>query len=145
MKIDQTYVLNTAKLAKSKGVSHFSIVTALGADPNSMLLYNRSKGQTEEGLKKVGFEHLSIFRPSLLEAERTESRWGVCIPSSSSCIQLISFVKESFARAFSWTFHFTSARAIKVEQVAKAMIADAFREDKKQTVAVFENSVIHKM
>lgn len=54
-------------------------------------------------------------------------------------------LQERFAGAFSWAFHFTSMRAIKVEQVAHAMIADAFRADAKKKVAVFENDVMHKM
>jgi len=130
VKIDQTYVLNAAKIAKSKGVSHFSIVSSIGADVNSSFLYTRSKGQTEEGLKKIAFDHLSIFRPSFLEAQREEGRW-----------------KEKLGGAFSWMFHFTpSMKAIKVEQVAKAMIVDAFKtESSKKSVETFENDVIHKM
>jgi len=127
IKVDKTYVLEAAKIARAKGVPHFSLVSSIGADATSWFLYPRTKGQTEEELKKLSFPHLSIFRPAVLIADRAETRWG-----------------EALAK---WPSYLTAhTRPIEVVQVAKAMIADAFRpEEQKKPAEIFENEVAHKM
>lgn len=39
-----------------------------------MFLYTKSKGQTEERIKDVGFERVSIFRPGLLKLVESRPR-----------------------------------------------------------------------
>lgn len=73
-KVDHDYVLNFARAAKKVGVEKFVIVTAMGADANSSVFYNRVKGQVENDLKKMGFASLIILQPSLLLGDRSESR-----------------------------------------------------------------------
>ncbi|MDV6235178.1 oxidoreductase [Leptospira ellisii] len=75
-RVDHDFVLKTARLAKDKGASSFLVVSALGADPKSIVFYNRVKGETERDLETIGFSFLGIFRPSLLEGEREEFRPG---------------------------------------------------------------------
>lgn len=78
-KVDYEYVLKVAKLSKEKGARSFLVVTALGADEKSFVFYNRVKGETERDLEAIGFTFLGIFRPSLLEGEREESRTGEAV------------------------------------------------------------------
>lgn len=73
-RVDFDYVLAFARAAKAAGVRHFLVVTALGASPTSLGFYNRVKGEVEEALANVGFDALTIVRPSLLLGERTEMR-----------------------------------------------------------------------
>lgn len=75
-KVDFTYPLELAQLTKTAGAQNFFIITAMGADPNSKVFYNRVKGEVEAELKKIGFATLHIFRPSLLLGERKEFRLG---------------------------------------------------------------------
>ncbi|RHX89892.1 oxidoreductase [Leptospira stimsonii] len=75
-KVDYDYVLKLANLAKSAGAKSFLVVSALGADVKSMIFYNRVKGEMERDLESVGFVFTGIFRPSLLEGEREEVRFG---------------------------------------------------------------------
>ncbi|AVQ13390.1 NADH(P)-binding protein, PF13460 family [Leptospira santarosai] len=75
-KVDYEYVLKLAKLVKEIGATSFCVVSALGADPNSFVFYNRVKGEMEKDLEGIGFSFLGIFRPSLLEGEREEVRPG---------------------------------------------------------------------
>ena len=75
-KIDFDYVLNFATAAKAAGVKRFLVVSALGANANSAVFYNRVKGEMENALKAMNFESLHIFRPSFLLGERTEARVG---------------------------------------------------------------------
>ncbi|OBZ86948.1 Oxidoreductase HTATIP2 [Choanephora cucurbitarum] len=86
VKIDQTYVLNSAKLIAEENKPsddalapvHFLYCSSTGANKDSMFLYIKTKGQTEEALKETGFEKVSIFQPGLLEIvdPRPTTRWG---------------------------------------------------------------------
>lgn len=46
----------------------------MGADPNSRIFYNKTKGLLEQRLREIGLNGLHIFRPSLLLGERNEVR-----------------------------------------------------------------------
>lgn len=73
-KVDFQYVVDFAKLCKQKGIKNFYLVSALGADAQSSLFYNRVKAETEAEVQQIGFERLYIFRPSLLLGDRYELR-----------------------------------------------------------------------
>ena len=75
-KIDLTYPVQFAKAAVQNGVKQFSIISSIGADPNSSNFYLRTKGKCEEALRILGFQSTSIFRPSLLLGNRKEFRLG---------------------------------------------------------------------
>ncbi|EPG75782.1 NADH(P)-binding protein, PF13460 family [Leptospira fainei serovar Hurstbridge str. BUT 6] len=75
-KVDFDYAITFAKAAKSIGAKGFSLVSALGADPESIVFYNKVKGELEREISRLGFEYLGIFRPSLLEGDRKEFRIG---------------------------------------------------------------------
>jgi uncharacterized protein YbjT (DUF2867 family) len=75
-KVDYGYVLELAKLGKQSGASKYLVVSAMGANPKSPVFYNQVKGLVEEELKKLGFKHLVILRPSLLLGERPVVRFA---------------------------------------------------------------------
>jgi uncharacterized protein YbjT (DUF2867 family) len=75
-RVDRDYPFQAAQLARGQGATQFLLVSAVGADPRSRIFYNRVKGEVEAALRSVGFESLSIFRPSLLTGERAEERRG---------------------------------------------------------------------
>jgi uncharacterized protein YbjT (DUF2867 family) len=68
--VDQDLVLATAEAAKAAGVSNMVVVSAAGADKRSKALYMRVKGETEDALRRVGFNRLDILHPGLLRGER---------------------------------------------------------------------------
>lgn len=74
-RIDHDYPVAAARLTAAKGATSFSLVSAIGANPNSSNFYIRMKGETERDVQSVGFEYIHIFRPSLLKGNRNESRW----------------------------------------------------------------------
>lgn len=76
IKVDYTYPVQLAELAKRSGAKRFLIITAAGSDPKSPFFYSRVKGQLEEELFSLGPPSLHIFRPSLLTGERDEFRLG---------------------------------------------------------------------
>ncbi|WP_369426627.1 oxidoreductase [Paenibacillus ehimensis] len=75
-KVDYGYPMELGRLASASGAAQFLIVTAIGADKQSVFFYSRVKGETEDGLRALGLPSLHIFRPSLLLGEREEVRFG---------------------------------------------------------------------
>jgi uncharacterized protein YbjT (DUF2867 family) len=73
-KVDHTAIVAFAKIAKVHETKSFTLVSAMGANANSMFFYNRVKGRTEDDVKAVGLRSVIIFRPALLVGPRRELR-----------------------------------------------------------------------
>ncbi len=123
--VDHDAVLAFARAAQAAGATRFYVVTALGADPNATVFYNRVKGETENDLRALGFASLGIARPSLLLGDRTESR-----PGERAAIVA--------SRWFAPLLRPFAARPIEARDVAKALAAMA--RDAQPGVRVAENA-----
>jgi len=75
-KVDLAYPLTFAQMAKENGSENFLLVSALGANKDSSIFYNKVKGETEEAISAVGIKSVHILRPSLLIGPRKEHRSG---------------------------------------------------------------------
>lgn len=75
-KVDLEYPLTLANITKQKGAKQYLLVSAMGADANSSIFYNKVKGELQDSLKNSGFRTLHIFQPSLLTGLRKEFRLG---------------------------------------------------------------------
>src|SRR3984893_11032129 len=75
-KVDHDLVVSFAKIAKAHDATSFTFVSAMGANANSMIFYNRVKGRTEDDVKALGLRSLVIFRPALLVRPRAGFRLG---------------------------------------------------------------------
>ena len=73
-RIDYDYPLEAAKLGLQHGATHYLVVTAVGADSNSRIFYNRLKGELEDALSLLDYPSLTIARPSVLIGDRAEPR-----------------------------------------------------------------------
>jgi uncharacterized protein YbjT (DUF2867 family) len=73
-KIDVIYPLFFATAALANGAKTYHIVTAMGANAKSGNYYNKLKGEVEDGLRKLSYPNLNIYRPSFLTGDRTENR-----------------------------------------------------------------------
>lgn len=62
--------LAVARAALAAGAKRCGLVSAMGADANSRVFYNRVKGELEDALAALPFEALVIARPSLLLGDR---------------------------------------------------------------------------
>lgn len=69
--VDLDAVLAVARAARQAGVSRLGVVSAMDANAQSWVFYNRVKGEMEAGLAGLGFETLVIARPSLLLGSRS--------------------------------------------------------------------------
>ncbi|EAQ98114.1 oxidoreductase [Congregibacter litoralis] len=72
--VDYDAVLRFAEAAQTAGVTHFIVVSAVGANSKAAVFYARVKGEVERELESLGFKRLDILQPGLLLGDRQESR-----------------------------------------------------------------------
>ena len=75
-RVDHDYPVAAAELALRQGATHYLLVSALGANSSSRVFYNRVKGDTERDISRMGYQSVTIARPSLLVGARAEPRLG---------------------------------------------------------------------
>lgn len=111
IKVDYTYPLAFAKIAKQNGVDKFLLVSSLGADSGSSNFYLKVKGDIEQALTLLQFKSFIILRPSMLLGDRKEFR-------------LTELIGKFFMKIFSFIFigKLKMYKAIEASVVAKAMI-----------------------
>jgi len=128
IRVDHDYVLLSAEIAKSQTCKHFSLVSSQGANKNSTFLYPRTKGQTEEALKVMHFDRVSIYRPGVLMCDRQESR-----PAEFAFRTLLKPV----------SYFFPTAITTPTKVMALAMINNMLAKGDK--VELYENKAIHEL
>jgi uncharacterized protein YbjT (DUF2867 family) len=69
-RVDHDYVVAVARAGRAAGARRLGVVSALGADANSRIFYNRVKGEAERDLAALGYESVTIVQPSLLLGDR---------------------------------------------------------------------------
>ena len=74
--VDRDLPLRIARLARAAGATRFGLNSSLGADARSGNFYLRTKGEAEEAIRQLGYPGYVILRPSLIDADRAESRPG---------------------------------------------------------------------
>ena len=119
--IDYTYQYNFAKAASDYGVSHYVLISAAFAAPDSKIFYSRMKGELEEGVKKLNFQRLTILKPGQLTGDRKEKRAGEKI--SIGVLNIIHHIPG---------LHFL--KPIEATTVAQAMIAAVKHQSEAQRV-----------
>jgi uncharacterized protein YbjT (DUF2867 family) len=74
--VDRDLPLRIARLARAAGATRFALNSSLGADAASGNFYLRTKGEAENMIRQLGYPGYTIVRPSLIDADRVESRPG---------------------------------------------------------------------
>ncbi|XP_065505169.1 oxidoreductase HTATIP2 [Caloenas nicobarica] len=129
IRVDRDYVAQAAELARAGGCKHFVLQSSQGANPHSRFLYLRVKGEVENLVQAVGFDHCTILRPAVLLCKRQESR-----PAE--------WVARQFLGVVAWVF--PTAYSVPVERVARAMVACVLQPGEGK-VEVLENAAIHRL
>ncbi|MCX2745982.1 oxidoreductase [Mangrovivirga sp. M17] len=132
IEVDYDYPMVAANALKRSGsMQHYLIITALGANPESKIFYNRVKGEVERDLKRVNYASTSIFRPSLLLGNRDESRLG-------------EDIFKGFSKIFGWIFSgpLKKYKPVKAEKVARAMHSRA--QQNVEGIEIIESEQIQK-
>jgi uncharacterized protein YbjT (DUF2867 family) len=131
-RVDYTYVVELARVAVRHRASQFLAVTAVGADPASRILYSRVKGETEEAVRRLQFEGIQIFRPSLVVGARAQGR-----PAERVARLLGLLVAWAFVGPLS------RYRPIKAEALARAMVQVA--RDAPRGAHVYQSDHIRRL
>jgi uncharacterized protein YbjT (DUF2867 family) len=74
--IDYGIPVTAAKLSKQNGILTFLVMSAMGANANSSVFYNRTKGEMERDVLKQNIKYTYILQPSLIGGNRDEHRLG---------------------------------------------------------------------
>jgi len=74
-KIDFGIPVTAAKLCRENGIETFLVISALGADANSSVFYNKVKGEMQHQVLEQGIPNTYIFQPSLIAGDREEKRF----------------------------------------------------------------------
>lgn len=111
-KVDYTYVLNFADLARKNGIQRFIVVSSLGVKEDAGNFYLSVKRDVENALKRIRFHSLIIVRPSMLLGDRKEFRLAESI--GKVLMKALNFIFIGKLKKY---------KAIKAERVARAMIA----------------------
>ena len=113
--VDHFIPKTVARLAKDHGVESYQIISSLGASSSSKSFYLYVKGVVEETLDRFGFKRLVIYRPSLLEGNRQEFRFGEII---------MSWLFRTFSFVIPDKYSPTN-----VESLARLMVSDLHRNE----------------
>ncbi|MET3858158.1 uncharacterized protein YbjT (DUF2867 family) [Rhizobium sp. OAE497] len=72
--VDHELPIAFGKAAFDAGIKTYALVSAMGASATSVNFYTRTKGEVERDIQKIGFQSLTICRPSLIGGDRKETR-----------------------------------------------------------------------
>ncbi|MRT92951.1 NAD(P)H-binding protein [Ancylomarina sp. 16SWW S1-10-2] len=108
--IDFGIPVSAATLSKKNGVNSFLVISALGANAESSIFYNKTKGEMEKAVLNQHIPNTYILRPSLIKGSRDEKRIGESIGGLLASIASVFLVGK-----------FKKYRAIKAESIASAM------------------------
>ncbi len=107
--VDFDYIVSVARAAHRAGATTLALVSSLGASTSSSVFYNKTKGEAEDAIIALGFEHVIILRPSILDGDRQEERPGERV--GLAVAKALSFMVPK------------KYQAVHVNKVAKAMLA----------------------
>ncbi len=130
-KVDYEYPYRLAQIAKTSGAKKYILVSAMGSNKNSLIFYNRVKGELEQDIDKLGFEAFHVIQPSLIIGERQEKRMG------EGLAQKLSPVFDKLMMG-----PLSKYKSIKAEQIAKAMVTISKSGD--SGTIRHENDELHK-
>jgi len=99
-KLEHDLNVELAKAAKTAGTKVYVLISSNGASPTSMLGYPKMKGEIEEHIKELDFEHMVILRPGLIAGQREESRLveGVARKLAAGLGMISSHLKDPWAQ-----------------------------------------------
>lgn len=127
--VDQHLVLSCAKAAKDAGMRQIIAVSSVGADAMAKNFYLKVKGETEQGLGRIGVPRLDVLRPGLLRGPREELRPAELIGRALSPVADLLLNGQ-----------YTKYRSIKAETMARAIVG--LTKEKAAGRFVFEHEAI---
>ena len=125
-RIDYELPMHIARLAKQHGAKKFILVSSIGVTDQPKVFYLKVKHELERDLHALGFDQLSILRPSLIMGNRKEFRLG----------ELISRVAMKYLNPLTAAKY----RGVHARSIAVSMINEAVRPARvSNAVRIIEN------
>jgi len=124
-KVDYTYQYNFAKMASRNKVPSYVLISSSAANKSSKLFYFKMKGELEDAVKKLKFEHIHIVQPSVIQGKRNKFRLGERFAAGLTNLsgKLIPSIKKY--------------RSIKGDEVAAAL-QNIYKRQEQQGVYVYK-------
>lgn len=110
--IDRDLPVQVASLARQAGATSLALNSSLGAAPSGNF-YLRTKAEAEAAIRRLGYPSFTIVRPSLIDAERDESR-----PAERAGLALARLLRPLIPRRY---------RAVKAGRIAQALLEGVLR------------------
>jgi uncharacterized protein YbjT (DUF2867 family) len=112
-RVDHDYVIAMAQLAYEAGVRRLAVVSAVGATTDTSNFYMKIKGEIEEAIVQLPFDHISFVQPGLILGDRVnDPRLGE---------QIAAFLTPLFNPLLRGNA--SRYRSIQARDIAAAMIA----------------------
>ena len=111
IKVDYEYIKSIATFAQKCGAKSISLISAIGADQNSLNTYLKVKGKIEKEILSLGFLKVIIAQPSHLLGDRPNEK--------------ISLSVKIFEAITNFTGHFLFGPLIKFRNISSKSLAKA--------------------
>ena len=106
-RVDRDLPIQVGRFARAGGATRYALNSSLGASPGGNF-YLRTKAEAEQGIIDLGFASTTIVRPSLIDAEREESR-----PAEYLGVLVARALKPFIPKKY---------RAVTPQQIAEALL-----------------------
>jgi len=111
--VDLDAVVAVATAARAAGATRLGVVSAMGANPQSLIFYNRIKGEMETAVSALGYTRVVFARPSFLAGDRA-SLGQVVRPGEGWALRISQALGPLIPANY---------RSIGAPQVARALVA----------------------
>ena len=132
--VDHDAVLAFAQAALGKGARRFLLISAVGARASSANFYQRTKGEVEEALARLGYAQLTVLRPSLIDDEGARRDYRA---AERRLLPLARIVFGVVGRTRRYA-------PISADVIAKAMVRLAF-DNTTDRVRLVESEELHRL
>jgi uncharacterized protein YbjT (DUF2867 family) len=105
--VDRDLPILVGRFARAAGATRYALNSSLGASPGGNF-YLRTKAEAERGIIDLGFASTTLVRPSLIDAEREQSR-----PAEHLGVLLARALKPVIPKKY---------RAVTPQQIAHALL-----------------------
>ena len=122
--VDFNYQYEFAKMGFENKVTHYSLVSSVGANIKSFFFYPKTKGALEEAVKKLGFNNVYIFQPPFLIRQSNLIR-----PGEKRALQILKLLNQIGV--------LKSQKPISVSDLAQKMINE-IRSDNTVSLKTFK-------
>lgn len=130
VRVDLKYIKKVAEFAKRFGAKSIGLISAIGANANSINTYLKVKGKIEEEIKLMNFEKIVIARPSHLLGKRPKDETQVIVKLFEKITNFFGFIMIGPLQKF---------KNVEASKVAKAIIAKMNSSEKGLHILDFKN------